>query len=233
MAFVHGKDSVVFGDSAAWTGYLNQYTASRSRQAVASTTFGNDDQTFVAGLGEGSLSIGGNFDASTIDADLEGLIAAGVNPVTVGFGTAIGARAFLFDGHLDDYSAQGPVNDLVRVSASFAGSGAVRFGVNLHALEAETSTGAFGSVDQTAQSTNGGVAQVHVTAFSGTNVTLAIEDSANDADWANVATFTSITGTGSERITFTGNVDQYVRANITAGTFSSITFTVALARNWD
>lgn len=232
MAFVHGKDSVVFGADAAWTGYLNDYNASRAQQAVSATTFGNQDQVFVAGLLEGSLTVGGNWDAATIDEDLDGLAAVGTRPVTVGFGGAtIGNRAFLFDGHLASYNANAPVNDLVRISAQFTGSGPVRPGVSLRALTAATTTGASASVDAAASSAFGGVANLHVTAFAGTNCTIVVQDSVNNSDWADLITFASVTGVTSQRLAVAGTVDRYVRVNVTAGTFSSVTFTVAFARH--
>ena len=234
MAFRHGKDTVVFGDDAALTGQLNQFSATRSQQVVSTNVFGTSDQEFIAGMYESSLSVNGLWEAATSDTELWGHATANVIlPVTVGHGDTLGNRAILFNGFLDDYSIQGPVNDAVRLSATFTGSAATRLGVNLHPLGAETTTGAESSVDQGASSANGGVANLHVTAFTGTDCTIKIQDSANDADWADLITFTTVSGVTSERATVTGTVDQYVRVNITAGTFSSVTFAVAFARNWD
>lgn len=234
MAFVHGKATLVAGSTVALSGYLNQYSAGRQSQAVATTTFGNDDEVFIGGLLDSSMSLGGVWDgdAGAIDATFNSLYGAGEQVVTIGHGGGtIGNGAYLFNGHLDDYGIQGAVNDAVRVSSTWSGSQATRTGVMLHDLEAETATGNFASVDQAASSSNGGVANLNVTAFTGTNVTIKVQDSANNSTWADLITFSTVTGATSERATVTGTVDRYVRAIISAGTFTSVTFTVAFARN--
>lgn len=233
MAFLHGKDTVIVGGDTAWTGQLNQFTATRNQQVVATTPFGSSDQEFIAGQYEGGMSVGGMFEAATIDADLDGL-ASTLTPITVHFGgDTVGNRAFLFNGFLDDYSVQGSVNDAVRLSATFSSSAAVRLGVSLHDLSAETGAMNESSVDQAASSSNGGVANLHVTAFTGTDCVIKIQDSADDSNWADLITFTTVDDVTSERVTVTGSVDRYVRAIVASGTFSSVTFSVAFARNWN
>lgn len=77
-------------------------------------------------------------------------------------------------------------------------------------------------------------AYLHVFALTGTNVIVALEDSANNSAWAAVTggAFTSVTSApGSERITTaTGlTVRRYVRV-VTTGTFTSATFAVSFLR---
>jgi hypothetical protein len=235
MAFVAAKGSVVVGDAVGLTGYLNQYSSGRSQQAINTTTFGNDDEAYTPGLLSASLTVGGLFDgdAGASDATFSTMVdSQSTNLVTVGHGgDAIGDGAYLFNGVCTNYGITGAHNDAVRLNVGFEGSAAVRNGVMLHAVGAETGTGNYASVDQTASSTFGGVANLHVTAFTGTNVTIKIQDSANDSTWADLITFSSVTGTTQERATVTGSVDRYVRAIISAGTFTSVTFAVAFARN--
>lgn len=101
-----------------------------------------------------------------------------------------------------------------------------------------TDTGATnGASLDTAQSLSfGAQAFLHVPAFSGTDVTVKIQDSADDSSWADVASlaFTQITGTTSERIAIgnTATVRRYVRAvTVTTGGFTSVTFAVAIVKN--
>lgn len=235
MAFQAGKGSIVVGDSVGLTGYLNQYSAPRSQQAINTTTFGNDDEVFLPGLLSASLTVGGLFDASASASDptfASMVDSQTTHLVTVGHGGgAIGDGAILFNGVCTQYGITGAHNDAVRLNVGFTGSAAVRNGVMLHALEAETGTGNFSSVDQTASSSNGGIANLHVTAFSGTNCTIKVQDSANNSTWADLITFSSVTGVTQQRATVTGTVDRYVRCIISAGTFSSVTFAVSFARN--
>ena len=235
MAFQHGKATAVIGDEIALTGYLNQVQATGSVQTVTTTVFGLDDETFIAGNGSGSLSMSGLFDgaASASDAELWGALAAASGKVvTIGHGgLTIGNGATLLSGRLNSYNVQSPTNDAVRVSATWDADGGVRGGVALHDLEAETTTGNYTAVDNTTSTANGGVGHLHVTSFTGTSVDIRIQDSPDNAIWTDLIAFTSVTGATQERSTVTGTVDRYVRAIINAGTFTSVTFTVAFARN--
>ena len=235
MTFQAGKGSIVAGDEIALTGYLNQYSASRSQQALSVTTFGNDDEVYIGGMLGGSLSVGGLFDsdASASDPTFASWVDDGsTHLVTVGHGgDTIGSGAYLFQGVCTQYGITGAANDAVRLNVSFQGDDAARNGVMLHPVDAETGTGNFASVDMAASSAFGAVAQLHVVAFTGTNATIKVQDSANDSTWADLITFTSVTGVTSQRVEVAGTVDRYVRCIISAGTFSSVTFAVSFARH--
>lgn len=103
-----------------------------------------------------------------------------------------------------------------------------------------TDTGATNgsSVDFGTGSTAFGLqAWLHVTAFTGTSVTVKLQESSDDGAgdaWADVTggAFTAATGVTSQRIE-TGRaqtVERYLRV-VTTGTFSSASFVVAVARN--
>jgi hypothetical protein len=76
-----------------------------------------------------------------------------------------------------------------------------------------------------------------VTAFTGTDVTMTIQDSADDAAWANLSggAFTQVTGIGAQRIaaaTSTATVRRYVRViTTTSGGVTSVSFVVNFAKN--
>lgn len=91
------------------------------------------------------------------------------------------------------------------------------------------------SLDGTAASTTGWAAYLHVTALTGTNVVVTLEDSADNVSFAAFtgSAFTSVTSApGSERIAGASGatVRRYVRA-VTTGTFTSATFLVAFTRH--
>lgn len=81
----------------------------------------------------------------------------------------------------------------------------------------------------------GGQAYLHVFAFDGTDVTITVEDSTDDASFATLVTFSSVTGVTSERVatsTSTTQVDRYIRVTTTTtGGFNSVSFAVAFNRN--
>jgi hypothetical protein len=75
------------------------------------------------------------------------------------------------------------------------------------------------------------VGHIHVTAFSGTDATVKIQDSSNGTDFSDLITFSSITGLVAERMLVTGTVDQHIRFAITTDNFTSMTIACAFARN--
>lgn len=83
-------------------------------------------------------------------------------------------------------------------------------------------------------STFGGQFYLQVMAFTGTSVTISIEDSADNVSFAALTggAFTTVTGITHERIQTARNatVRRYLRV-VTAGTFSSVTFAAAAVRN--
>lgn len=87
----------------------------------------------------------------------------------------------------------------------------------------------------TLQTLVGAQAYLQVTSFTGTSVTVAVQDSADNSSWANVTglSFTAVTAApNTQRLATAGNatIRRYLRV-ITTGTFSSATFAVVLDRN--
>jgi hypothetical protein len=90
------------------------------------------------------------------------------------------------------------------------------------------------SIDGAASSAFGWQAYAHLVEFDGTDITLTIQDSADDASFATLTGggFTQFTAIGSERIQGArdATVRRYVRL-ATTGTFTSATFLVNFIRN--
>lgn len=93
------------------------------------------------------------------------------------------------------------------------------------------------SVDGSAATTYGLQAYLQVFAFTGTDVTVKLQDSADNSSWADVTggAFTQITtGPGSQRIATANDltVRRYLRATtVTTGGFTSLLFGVMAVRN--
>lgn len=94
------------------------------------------------------------------------------------------------------------------------------------------------SVDTTASASFGGQALLHVTAFTGTDVTVKIQDSADNVSFSDVTGFgfTQITSSTPswERIALgaTDTIRRYVRAvTVTTGGVTSVSFQVAMCKN--
>lgn len=90
------------------------------------------------------------------------------------------------------------------------------------------------SIDGGAATAFGAQAYLHVTALTGTNVVVALEDSADNVSFAAITggAFASKTGIGFERIQTArdATIRRYVRV-VTTGTFTSATFLVNFIRN--
>lgn len=78
----------------------------------------------------------------------------------------------------------------------------------------------------TLQTAYGAQAYLQVTGFTGTSVTVTVQQAPDNATWTTLAAFTAVTAAPAwQRVPVTGTVGRYLRA-ITTGTFSSATFAV-------
>lgn len=98
-----------------------------------------------------------------------------------------------------------------------------------------TATSPATGYDTSASASFGGQAYLQVFSFSGTSVTVKIQDSADNSSFADISpslVFTAATGRTSQRISVvnTTTIRRYVRV-ITTGTFTSAVFNVVLVKN--
>ena len=235
MANVHGKDTQVLLGDVDVSGFLNAAQVATAIESGDTTTYQQEARTFLAGLATGSAALGGMFDgaASASDEEMEQSLKVSTL-LSVGYGgTTLGNVWKGLQILASDYSISAPVGDIVAVSyTATADEGGLSNGFSFHALAAETSAGEETRLDQAAATAAGCVAFLHVTAFSGTDITIKLEDSANDSAWADLLTFTQATGVTSERVAVAAAAstpDRYVKCSWT-GTFSSVTFFVGMAR---
>lgn len=105
-------------------------------------------------------------------------------------------------------------------------------------IRADTAATNGTGIDTTASASFGGQAYLQVFAFTGTDVTVKIQDSADNVSFADVAgfAFTQITGGAplAERIALgnTATLRRYLRAaTVTTGGFSALSFAVGVAKN--
>ena len=105
-------------------------------------------------------------------------------------------------------------------------------------LRTDTAATNGASLDNAVATTKGLSAYLHVTAFSGTDVTMRVQESSDDAvgdPFANVTggAFTQVTGITAERIvtSLTLAVERYLRVvTVTTGGVTSVTFSVVVCR---
>lgn len=159
------------------------------------------------------------------------------NQVLYFMASTIGASAAGLVGKQLDYPpTRGADGSLAFAIPNIANGSALEWGELLTAgLRTDTAGTNGASLDGAAESTTGWSAYLAVTALTGTNIIVTLEDSANDSAWAvfTGSAFASVTSApGFERITGAvgATLRRYVRA-VSSGTFSSATFAVLLCRH--
>lgn len=236
--FKHGRNAVVLIDEFDVSAYFMGSDVSAEVDLPDTTTYGaTAHRRQVVGLKEGMLSLQGYHDtvAGGSQAVLKAIYgSATASVVTLGVeGTTLGAPAAMLSAREKSLKSGSPVDGVVPISSELSADGGVDMaGLFLHALGAETATGDGTSIDNGGATSNGGVGHIHCTAKTGTpTLDSVIQDSADDASFATILTFTQLTAAGKERMEITGAVRQYVRESHTIGGGSpNITYAVAFAR---
>jgi hypothetical protein len=240
MAFIHGKDSVVLHGVYPLTAYLNSASASQDVEVAETTAFGASAKTFVTGLRAGAVSASGMFDgdANATDEVLAASIGSDtLAPVTVGpNGVGIGSRVIILQAKTTSYEVSSPVGDVVAVTYAAQADGGVDGGISLASLASVSSSTNHASQDNSASSSNGGIAQLHVTANTRSAACdFKVQHSADNSTWADLTTFTQVasSSTTSERETVAAatTVNRYLRAvsTLTAGS-GAVTYQISFAR---
>lgn len=238
-ASIHGRQTRILADEYSFGGNFTGATVTRSVDLPDTTTFGEDWRRHqVVGIKDVSLSMTGQFDpaAGKSDPRFRAWLASAsaVLFACAPEGFAIGNLVDMFQAVQGEYTVGSELESVVPVSGSFEGHDDCDLGVSLHDLTAETTTVNSTSVDLTdVTTTSGWVAQLHVTALTGSGCTIKVQDSADNGAFADLsgATFANVTAVTKERLSSaTGTVRRYVRSAITAMAASSITYVVAFFR---
>jgi hypothetical protein len=237
MAFMPAERSRILLGSLNLSCYATQIGATAATAMLETTTLCNTSKVFIPGQTEGSFDVSGHLDTDGSQGAQFDTFAdwkqASPLPVTYAPSGLTALSEALLAGALEgSFTPSAPVGAVVDFSLSSTVDGAVEAGFVLEDLTAVTADGNGTARDLTAQSTNGAVAHLHVTAFSGlTNNIVTIEDSADGStNWTTIGTFATVTGLTSERLVIAGTVRRYLRVvdNVT-GTGTN-TRSVALAR---
>lgn len=154
-------------------------------------------------------------------------------------GTTLGDPAASLVGKQANYDPQRGDDGMLTFSVSAQANGyGIEWGSQLTAgVRTDTAATLGTSIDTVASASFGGQAYLQVFAFTGTDATVKIQDSADNSTFADVTSFafTQITsGPTSERIALanTATIRRYVRVStVTTGGFTSLKFAVNLVKN--
>ena len=196
--YVGGQRFSVYGKSLSCEVTCAQLDAS-SQEDIA--------QVFINGQKNGSASIEMMLDTTGGAASQFTALNTWTGtpqPITVGFFnvSSRGAATWMLLANQSDVSYGSSVGDMVMANVTVQPDGPVDWGQVVATETAITIDGNGTAVDGAAASSNGGVAHIHSTAFSGlTNNIVTIEHSVDGVtSWNTLVTFATVTGTGSERV---------------------------------
>ena len=184
------------------------------------TPFGaSDQQQTYAGLRRGMVEIKGFYDdgAAASDAALIAGLAV-TKPLCIGpAGNTLGKPFFGCTAGETSYQRLQAVGKVMAVDAKYVTTGEVDEGVIAQPLGAQTANGNSASIDGTASSSFGLVAYLQVKALTlgtATNIQVTMQDSADNATWANIASgaFTAVTAApAAQRLVIPGTIRRYTR----------------------
>ena len=236
---INANNTTVLYDNFALAAYLKSAAPSFSRTMYDATTLADSSVVYEPGLQQIGFALTGLFDAATgagtlLDDITSRLGSATPTAATISpSGFTAGNPAWLLPALTVDYQLSSSVADLVPFTLNLGAGAAPGLGSCLTALAAQTATGNGTSQDNSAATTSGAVAHLHITAVSGTtpSMTVIVQHSTNNSTWTTLGSFSAATAVGSQTLQISGTVNRYVRASFTiSGTDPSFTTLVALAR---
>lgn len=236
MAVV-ARDVAVLFDQYDLTRYFSEFEFEREGEDIDVSTFGSRVRSYLSGPQETTVTFNGYYDKILDRVWHAGFGSSGDRLVTLCPNTYLfGADAYLIPTTQVNYTLSAEVEDAVEIEGEFRANGAVDLGVILHTLTAETATGNGTAIIDTAATSKGATAHLHVTAVTGapTSVVVEVEHSVDGTTWAPLITFDAVTAAGAQRklTSPTATVNAQLRAKwtITGGTTPTVSFAVAAAR---
>lgn len=240
MAFVNAQKSRLAVGQTSLSGYTRQFDVAVTTEMLDVSTLSDAAKAFIPGQTMSGFSIDLILDTDTTTNGLWDRLTSwksATSPVAVSFalrGFAALSEVFLLGAYSAEFASSSSTSSTVDASVTGQPDGPADAGVSLEDFTAVTTTANGTARDLTAQSTNGGVAHLHVSAFSGlTSNDVTIEHSANGSSgWATVGTFTQVTGVTSQRLVIAAGttVERYLRVVDTVVGTGSCTRQVSFAR---
>jgi len=165
--FRHGRGTKLLFNQFELSNYFKDASVSQSVDTPETTAFGSSVKSYVVGMLDGRVSLGGMFagDADGVDEVLQGVFGQ-ESPILFTYapeGLAVGRRVWGMEAYESSYQVSGSVSDIVAVSAELQGTGGAKSGWSL--ATPDTTFAAAGNgveVDTGVASTEGGWAVLHV-----------------------------------------------------------------------
>jgi hypothetical protein len=218
------------------SGFLSDSSVAAEQDLEDTTTYGDTGHEFTPTLKNGTINFSGIWRGDTgepdpiLSAAMGSLPGEPVSWFPAGFAT-IGNRAWLAKTRAQSFQPGGSVAGVVLFAYAAQCDGGLDSGIVLHPFAAETGTSDGTAVDHGAATANGGIANLHASAFTGTSMTSKIQHSVNGSVWVDLVTFTAVSAATSQHVEVAPGttVNRHLR-EVRSGTFSSCIFCVAFAR---
>lgn len=239
MAFVPSFKSRVLARSYSFSCVVNQVGVDAQTDMLEVTALCDTAKQFIVGPNTSTVSMSGYLDVdAAADAQFDQLndwkSATAPEPFTYApSGTTLGSETWQVGVYETQFAITSAQAEAVGFSMTGQADGATDIGVSIADLAAITVDTSGSSVDNGASTANGGVAHLHVTAFSGlTSDVIIVEHSTNNSVWATLGTFTTVTGLTSQRLVIAPGttVNRYLRVGDDVTGTGSITRQVSFAR---
>jgi len=127
MAFLAGKDSSIEIDSVDLSSYVDSMSLSRDVNTLTVTSFGDDNEAYIAGVQGFSMDISGSFDA-TADSSIAGMFDGAVVAFDFRPNNTTGLPKYTGNALITNYTIDSSAGDKVSFSASLLVSGAITRG---------------------------------------------------------------------------------------------------------
>jgi len=229
----HGKNATLYMGSMVLTDYFRNVATPASVDVAEASTFGDDDKTYVPGLGDATMSGEGIYDTSGVGAerDLAAALGATSRQIISVYhgGDTLGNAGVGMSADATALEVTAEISDIVMISAEAQSSTGYERLLSVHANAEETAAGTTASVNAGADSTNGGAGYLHVSAISG-SMAFVIEHSDDDISYSTLVNFGTVIAPIGTRVAFTGTAEQYARLVHTPATTGTATFVCGLAR---
>lgn len=237
MPFASAQVSRLYVGLLQFSGYTRSFGLQYASEMLDVTVLTSTAKEFIPGQESATVNVDMLLDnAATASSQFGILYTAKSTPQVVTLapsGTARGAETWQVLSNELNFSTTAAVGDVVSAAVAFQSDNLVDPGVVIDPETAITVDTNGTSVDNSAATSNGGVGHLHVTAYSGlTSNSIILEHSTNNSVWTTLATFTLVTGTGSERLTVAPGttVNRYLRIRDDVTGTGSCTRFVSFAR---
>jgi len=234
MAVKAGENVRVYLDGYDISGYASKVSVGLKGGLTDVTTLNSAGHKHARTLADNIASVEGFYDEDGINIALEARrSSSGV--LSIMDGESHGSVAVCGNAAMDDFSYDTVVDDVIKANASFKFNGLAGSGKVIGAKATHTADSNDTTVDDSAGTTAGGEAYLHVFSVSSADtIDVTLRHSTDNFSSSDVllCTFTQASAITAEKVAFTGAVNRYVRAvyDVT-GSDVSIVAAVQFVRN--